>query len=364
MVDSQLRNLYTGNGILERIAPVEHIDIPEDPEVDRIVDEAHLSKDSIFSGGPRDKPPPTPDELAEKEARDAEKEAKRAEKEEKKREAKAKREEKIRETVAKMLAKQGGELTDEQKSLTPRSVHDNPEEALTDIIKWDKRVNKEIGQEQRKRDKPLKRKDKLARKVIAYHDDPEMFEKTWYKDNPVYAKRRLPDGRLEKKEIIFDEDNPDPDLEGVDLVKYADEMNRKFPPQKTDEFIEYDYGPPTKNGDTAHPPDILSAAATGKEFTEPEKLEFPEVADHGIDPTENRLAMVRKMLFGELSDEELEYLMELIGNEQQFSRGGYVDNKAFRFLQHRYGPNHPVLSDKRYKKQFVGRLATNIRRTI
>jgi hypothetical protein len=352
MLDTQLKNLYLGNGILERIAPTEHIDIPEDPEVDRIVDEANLIDTSIFSGGPRKKPPKDKFDKKLEDTAKAEKKAALTKK----------REAKIREAVVDLLLKQGNELTDEQKALT-KADPDKPMEALTDIVQWDKRVDKDIRKDQSERDKPFKKKDALARKVIAYADDPENFAKTWYKDNPVYAKRRLSDGTIEKKEILYDEDNPDPDLVGVDLVKYADAMNKKF--NTTGEgFIEYDYGPPTKSGDSTHPEDILKAAATGKEFTEPEKLEFPELTTPDIDPTRNRLGMVRRMLFGELTDEELEYLMELIGQEQQFAGGGYVDNKAFRYLQKLYGPNHPVLSDKRFKKQYVGKLASTIRRVI
>jgi hypothetical protein len=355
MLDTQLKNIYLGNGILDRIAPVEHIDIPEDPEIDHIIDEANLSPESIFSGGPRKKKPaPEKDSLAAK--------VEDTEAAEKKAAAKKKREDKIRETVVDMLLKQGNELTDEQKALT-KADPEKPMEALTDIVNWDKRVDKDLRKDQIKRDKPYLKKVALARKVIAYADDPEQFGKTWYKDHPVYAKRRLPDGTIEKKEIIYNDDNPDPDLEGIDLVRYADAMNEKFPPNK-DGFIEYDYGPPTKSGDTAHPADILKAAARGKEFTEPAKLEFPEIHESNIDPKKNRLGMVRRMLFGELSNDELAYLMDLIGQDQQFMKGGYVDNKAFRFLQKRYGPNHPVLSDKRFKKQFVGKLATTVRRVI
>jgi hypothetical protein len=355
MLDTQLKNIYLGDGILNKAAPVEHIDIPEDPEVDRIVDEANLADKSIFSGGPKKKAPPK-DKLDTK-LEDAEKAEKRAA-------AKKKKEAKIRDYVVKLLLKQDNELTDEQQAVLGEDP-DNPIEGLSDVVKWDARVDKGIRKDQIKRDKEGGKhaKDALARKVIAYADDPEQFEKTWYKDNPVYAKRRLPDGKLEKREIIFDEDNPDPDLEGVDLVKYADAMNEKFPPVSSG-FIEYDYGPPTKSGDTKHPADLLRAAATGKEFTHPEKLEFPEVAASGIDPANNRLGMVRRMLFGELSDDELAYLMDLMDKDQQFSSGGYVDNKAFRFLQKQYGTNHPVLSDKRFKKQYVGRLATAIRRAI
>jgi hypothetical protein len=355
MLDTQLKNIYLGKGILERIAPIEHINIPEDPEVDRIVDEAHLSPGSVFSGGQRKKKPPATDALAKKIAD--------TERAEKKAAAKKKREAKIRDTVVNMLLRQGNELTDAQKALV-KDGSDKPMEALTDIVKWDKRVDREIGKDQLQRDKPFRNKDALARKVIAYADDPEGFERTWYKDNPVFAKRRLPDGKIEKKEIIFDEDNPDPDLEGVDLVKYANAMNKKFTKPGENSFIEYDYGPPTKTGDTMHPADLLSAAATGKEFTEPEKLEFPEISESDIEPTRNRLGMVRRMLFGELSDEELAYLMELIDQDQQFSSGGFVDNKAFKYLQRQYGPNHPVLSDKRFKKQYVGKLASTIRRIV
>jgi hypothetical protein len=359
MLDTQLKNLYLGDGILDRIAPTEHIDIPEDPEVDRIVDEAHLSPESMFSAGPRKpKVKAEPGSLAAK-VEDVEAAEKTAA-------AKKKKEDKIRDYVVKLLLKQGNELTPEQKELTSADPS-NPVAAITDLVNWDQRVNKEISKDQTERDKEdgKRKKDALARKVIAYYDDPEKFEKTWYKDNPVFAKRRLPDGRLEKKEIIFDDENPDPDLEGVDLVKYADAMNRKFPPTGDSEgFIEYDYGPPTKSGDTKHPADKLMAAATGKEFTEPEKLEFPELREVNIDPARNRLGMVRRMLFGELGDDELAYLMELMGRDQQFSKGGYVDNKAFRYLQKQYGPNHPVLSDKRFKKQFVGRLATTVRRAV
>jgi hypothetical protein len=353
MLDTQLKNIYLGNGILGRMQPTEKLNIPEDPEVDNIVDEAHLKPESIFTGGPKKKAPPK-DELAAK--------IEDTEKAEKKAAAKKKKEDKIRDYVVKLLLRQGNELTDEQKAIT-KADPDKPMDALTDIVKWDQRVKKNIGSDQIKRDKPYHEKDELARKVIAYYDDPEMFEKTWYKDNPVYAKRRTPDGKLEKREIKFDDDNPDPDLIGADLVKYADDMNRKFPPV-SDGFIEYDYGPPGKNGDTKHPEDLLKAAATGKGMTEPEKLEFPEITKPDFDPARNRLGMVRRMLFGELGDDELAYLMELIGKDQQFADGGYVDNKAFQYLQMRYGPNHPVLSDKRFKKQYVGRLATTVRRVV
>lgn len=355
MLDTQLRNLYLGNGIINRIAPVERIDIPEDPEVDRIVEEANLVDKSIFSGGPR-KLNKKPKDTLDKKWEDAAANEKKAER-------KAKREAKIRSTVADLLLKQGNELTAEQKVLI-EDEPENPADALTDIVKWDKRVDKDIRNDQIKRDKALRKKDILARKVIAYADDPEHFNKTWYHDHPVFAKRRLPDGTIEKREIIYNEDNPDPDLEGVDLVRYADEMNRKFTKPDENSFIEYDYGAPTRSGDTEHPADLLKAAATGKPYTHPDKLEFPELIEPDIDPTRNRLGMVRRMLFGELGDKELEYLMELIGKDQQFVGGGYVDNKAFRFLQKRYGPNHPVLSDKRYKKQFVGKLAASIRRII
>jgi hypothetical protein len=356
MIDTQLKNIYLGDGILKQMTPTERLNIPEDPEFDRIVDEAHLSPESKFSGGPRKKAP-SKDKLTAK--------IEDAEKAEKKAAAKKKKEDKIRDYVVKLLLKQDNELTPEQKALTSVDP-DKPMAALTDLVNWDRRVNKDIRKDQMQRDKEddKHKKDALARKVIAYYDDPEMFEKTWYKDNPVFAKRRLPDGKLEKKEIIFDDENPDPDLEGVELVKYANAMNRKFPPLDTEGFIEYDYGAPTKSGDTKHPADKLRAAVTGKEFTEPEKLEFPELREVNIDPARNRLGMVRRMLFGELSDEELSYLMELIGKDQQFAKGGYVDNKAFKYLQKRYGPNHPVLSDKRFKKQRIGRLTTAIRRAI
>jgi hypothetical protein len=70
------------------------------------------------------------------------------------------------------------------------------------------------------------------------------------------------------------------------------------------------------------------------------------------------------MLFGELSDEELSYLMDLMNKDHQFAKGGYVDNKALKYLQRVYGPNHPVISDKRFKIRHVGKLATNIRRVV
>jgi hypothetical protein len=354
-LDTELKNLYLGKGILDRIAPVEHLDIPEDPEADRIVDEAFLSSESRFTGGPRKKKP-----LKDKLDKSIEDTAKN----EKRTAAKKKREDKIRDYVVDLLLKQGNELTPEQQALSKENA-DNPIAALTDIVNWDSRVDKDIRKDQIKRDKPLNNKDALARKLITYADNPEEFYKTWYKDNPVFAKRRLPDGKLESKEIIYDEDdNPDPDLEGVDLVRYADAMNEKFMHPNADGFIEYDYGMPTKTGDTAYPEDPLKAAATGKPFSEPEKLMFPEIANSEVEPKNNRLGMVRRMLFGELSDDELAYLMDLMGKDQQFAKGGYVDNKAFKYLQRVYGPNHPVLSDKRFKIRHVGKLATTIRRVV
>jgi hypothetical protein len=158
-------------------------------------------------------------------------------------------------------------LTPEQKQVIgddPRSDTD----ALIDVVKQDKAVDKDIRTDATKRDKQLKRKDKLANKVIAYADDPDNFYKTWYKDHPVFKKFMLPDGTIESKEQFYDEyDNPDPDLEGVDLVKYADEMNKKFAPPGSSGFIEYDWGAPKQNGDTKIPEDILKAAATGKTIT-------------------------------------------------------------------------------------------------
>jgi hypothetical protein len=350
MLDSQLKDIYLDNGILSSKAPAEELDIPEDPEMDRLIDEANLSPLATFTGERRNKEQPK--DKPDTKIADTEKQEKLA-----------KKEAKIREIVTNMALRQGNELTPEQLMLAGNEGKDNPIAALTDIKNADINIDKEIYKDQLERDKPLHGQDELARKLIAYYDDPEGFEKTWYKEHPVFEKRRTEDGRLENREIIFDEDNPDPDLEGIELVKYADAMNRKFPPGKGG-FIEYDYGPTTKSGDTKHPADPLKAAATGKEMTEPEKLEFPEVIKSDIDPARNRLGMVRRMLFGKLSEEQLEYLMELMEQDQQFADGGFVDNPAFRFLQKRYGPNHPVLSDKRFKKRYVGRLAANIRRVV
>jgi hypothetical protein len=331
-----LSGISMGDGIIRSMANEEEVNIPDDPEADRVVDEANLAEGSDILGKPRAKLSSEDERIREITRRMA-----------------------LKNKEAKQKLKDNNKLLDMQLEGLSFDQAKLVNEDEKDVKQWDARVRKNLSKDSRKRDKDFKLKDLKAKKLIAYADDPDNFHETWYKEHPVHAKRKLPDGTVERREIIFNEDNPDPDLEGVDLVKYADAMNEKFPAlSKNPMFSEYDYGPEDIAGEPLnYPADPLEAAATGKPYEEPSRLQFPEM----VNPSEgdNRLGMVRRMLYGELGDDELKYLMELMDKDRHYAKGGYVNDKAFKTLQMIYGPNHPALSDKRFKN-----IISAVRRTL